>query len=63
MEQYFDPNHRFNKNKDAYCDPDEIALLNILGTHDSQFEDNGTNLPRGLLLIGVQKHMNEVRIY
>jgi hypothetical protein len=49
MEQYFDPNHRFNKNKDAYCDPDEIALLNILGTHDSQFEDNGTNLSRGLV--------------
>jgi hypothetical protein len=31
------------------CDPDEIALLSILCTRNSQFEDNGTNLPRGLL--------------
>jgi hypothetical protein len=51
MDIFFDPNHRFNNNKDTDCDPDEIALplLNILGTHDSQFEDNGTNLSRGLV--------------
>ena len=49
MEQDFDPNHRFTNNKDTDCDPDEIALLSSLGTHDSQFEDSATNLPRGLL--------------
>jgi hypothetical protein len=49
MEQYFDPNHRFNDSKDKDCDPDEIALFNILCTRDSQFQDNGTHLSRGLL--------------
>jgi hypothetical protein len=48
-EQDFHPNHRFNNNKDTYCDPDEIELLKVLGTNDSQFEYNCTNLPRGLL--------------
>jgi len=57
MEQDFDPDHRFNKDKNTSDDPDETALLNILGTHDSQFEDNGSNLPRGLLFDwSVQTH-------